>query len=106
MNGVYYNIVEVEEEMMRANGEETSYYYGQTDWEKNVVMIDKNIGKSKKRKTLYHELMHVYIKEFITTEEINKVNEEIICDLSANAHDIIHEIVEEYFKNRNIKEGK
>jgi hypothetical protein len=23
----------------------------------------------------------------------------MLCDISANAHDIIHEIVEEYFKN-------
>ena len=101
MNGVYYSIAEVEEEYMKDGEDEDHYYYGQTDWEKHLVMLDKKLGLSKKKKTLYHELMHVYIKEYITTETLEDINEEILCDFSANSHDIIHKIVEDYFKIDN-----
>lgn len=100
MNRTEYWIVEVEEERMRG-GEEGEYYYGQTDYERHLVMIDEKLGENKKRKTLYHELMHVYIKEYITTEELGNISEEMLCDFSANAHDIIHEITEKYFKKGN-----
>ena len=40
------------------------------------------------------------IKE-VTQEELQKeiADEEELCDISANSHDIIHKIVEDYFKN-------
>ena len=57
--------------------------------EKSVIQI--------KRKTLIHELTHCYIREYITHEEKN-YSEEMVADISANSHDIIHKIVEDYFK--------
>lgn len=59
---------------------------------KRLCMIDK-----KKKKTLYHELTHVYIREYLTSRDIDP-NEEVLCDISANSHDIIHKIIENYFK--------
>lgn len=98
MNGVYYNIIEVDEDRMKESEDDEHYYYGQTDWQRHLVMLDRETGESKKRRTLYHELMHVYIKEYVTTEDLENISEEMLCDFSANAHDIIHEIVEAYFE--------
>ena len=44
--------------------------------------------------------MHVYKDVFIGNEEW-KISEEELCDISACSHDIIHKIVEDYFKRVN-----
>lgn len=103
MNGVEFTIKEVDQLKMREwqVEEEDGYYYGQTHFMTQEVWIEGSLSKEKKRKTLYHELMHVYIREYLTTRDINFDDEEVLCDISANAHDIIHKIVEEYFKKRS-----
>ena len=50
-----------------------------------------------KRKKLMHELMHCYIEEYVSLE-LEDYKEETLCNISANSHDIIHKIVEDYFK--------
>lgn len=101
MNDSYYTIVEVEQEELQKemSDENDGYYYGQTRFQKQIVLIDKNLSIERKRKTLIHELTHVYIREYLTTRDINP-DEEVLCDISANSHDIIHKIVEDYFKNK------
>lgn len=101
MNDSYYIIVEVEQEELKKemSDENDGYYYGQTRFQKQIVLIDKNLSIERKRKTLIHELTHVYIREYLTTRDINP-DEEVLCDISANSHDIIHKIVEDYFKNK------
>lgn len=64
---------------------------------KRKKWIDKDLPIEKKKKTLYHELTHVYIREYLTSRDINP-NEEVLCDIAANSHDIIHKIVKSYFK--------
>ena len=44
-----------------------------------------------------HELMHCYIDCYVSFQAV-VYNEEILCHISANSHDIIHKIVEDYFK--------
>lgn len=99
MNGVEFEIKEVEQSEMSKwqCDEEDSYYYGQTHFMTQEVWIDKILSKEKKRKTLIHELTHVYIREYLTSRDISP-NEEVLCDINANSHDIIHKIVEDYFK--------
>jgi len=99
MNGVEYEIKEVEEKDFWEYKveEQDGYYYGQTHFMTQEVWIDKTLPKEKKRKTLIHELTHVYIREYLTSRDISP-DEEVLCDISANSHDIIHKIVEEYFK--------
>lgn len=63
----------------------------------NIIFIDKNLTQDRKRKVLIHELTHCYISEYIAHEE-KQFNEEDVADISANSHDIIHSIVEKYFK--------
>lgn len=100
MNGVLYTIKEVFQNKFweNQNDEQDGYYYGQTHFQTQEVWIDKTLSDDKKRKTLYHELTHVYIKEFITTGDI-EFNEEVLCDIAANSHNVIHEIVENYFSS-------
>ena len=62
-----------------------------------MILIDKDLSYSRKRKTLIHELTHVYIREYVTTREVD-INEETLCDIAANSHDVIHEILDEYFE--------
>ena len=60
------------------------------------MLLNKDIHIEIKKKTLYHELTHVYIREYLTSRDISP-DEEVLCDISANSHDIIHKIVEDYF---------
>ena len=100
MNGSFYVIEEVDQEELQKEitDESDGYYYGQTRFREQFILIDKELSVERKRKTLIHELTHVYIREYITTRDINP-NEEVLCDIHANSHDIIHKIVTDYFKN-------
>lgn len=99
MNDSFYAIIEVSQEELQKEiaDENDGYYYGQTRFQKQIILIDKDLSVERKRKTLIHELTHVYIREYLTTRDINP-DEEVLCDIHANCHDIIHKIVENYFK--------
>lgn len=99
MNGIEYIIKEVTQKEFWdfQVDEEDGYYYGQSHFQTQEVWIDNALPPDKKRKTLYHELTHVYIREYLTSRDINP-NEEVLCDISANSHDIIHKIVDDYFE--------
>lgn len=73
------------------------YYFGRTKFNLQEIWLDKDIPIDLKKKTLYHELLHCYRGCYIGFCELNNCDEDFWCDLSANSHDIIHEIVEEYF---------
>lgn len=81
------------------SNEDIETVYGLTDFENKRVYINMQICKQKKTHTLMHELMHVYIEEYCCPK--NEYDEEELCNFSANSHDIIHKIVEEYFKEDN-----
>lgn len=99
MNNVTYTIKEVSQKEFwdYQVDEKDGYYYGQSHFQTQEVWIDKDLSIEKKRKALYHELMHIYIREYLTSQNISS-NEEVLCDISANSHDIIHKIVEDYMK--------
>ena len=110
MNNIEYQIKEVDqkeykeyrkEEDKKTECEETDttkgMYFGATHSYQNIIFLDKYLPKDRKKKTLIHELTHCYIAEYITHEE-TQFSEENVADIGANSHDIIHKIVEEYFK--------
>ena len=105
MNNCFYEIKEVsQEELQREiSDEEDGYYYGQTRFQKQIILMDKDLSIERKRKTLIHELTHIYIREYLTTRDISP-DEEVLCDIHANCHDIVHKIVEDYFKEENKEE--
>ena len=79
--------------------EERGDIYGLTCYEKQKIYLWKDIVFEKKRQTLMHELMHCYIDCYVSFQAM-EYNEEILCHISANSHDIIHKIVEDYFKTK------
>lgn len=74
-------------------------YFGATHTYSNIIFIDKDLSLDRKRKTLIHELTHCYISEYITHEE-KQFSEEDVADISANSHDIVHAIVDNYFNKK------
>ena len=110
INGIEYVIKEVNQkeykEFRQMEDEENGceitnikdgVYFGASHHGVNIVFLDKKLPKDRKKRVLIHELTHCYISEFITHEE-KIYDEEDIADISANSHDIIHKIVEDYFK--------
>ena len=90
-------VLEDEEDGVDISDVKNGIYQGSTHHTKGIVYIDKNLPHEIKRKTLIHELTHCYIREYITHEE-KTYSEEMVADIVASSHDIIHKIVEDYFE--------
>ena len=94
MNNQEWEIKEINQEEFNDNLDHTKeegYFFGQSHFNTQEIWIDKSLKREKKRNTLYHELMHVYLKTYVTNGDCS-YDEEAMCDISANSHDIIHEI--------------
>ena len=72
-------------------------YFGITYCDEQLILIEKDLHPDRKRLTLMHELTHCYINCYITHQEL-EYNEEYVCDVVANSHDIISKIIKKYFK--------
>ena len=101
MNDRYWIIKEVGQEEFWKDEEKTKdgYYFGRTCFDIQEIWLDKDISIEQKRKTLYHELTHCYRGMYIGFNSLDGQDEEIWCDIVENSHDMIHRIVEEYFRN-------
>lgn len=99
INGEKWYITEVPQERFVDNEDGERLYFGQTHYDTGQIWLYRDLNWDKKRKTLYHELMHVYIKTFITSSDM-KFDEELLCDISANAHDVVQDIAERYFNQK------
>lgn len=105
MNDRVWHIVEVDQEsfwtadneLEKMNSKE--YYFGRTMFDRNVIWLWKDASQEQKRKTLMHELLHCYRGSYVTFNDIN-CDEDFWCDMCANSHDIIHDIVERYFDSK------
>lgn len=71
---------------------------GLTFYKEHKIWIASELCAGEKERTLKHELTHCYIWEN-GFYNVDFNNEELICDFIASAIDIIHEIVERYFRN-------
>lgn len=99
INGRTWNILrKTQQEMFDYYKEDNvGYYYGQTHFKTQEIWISDDITKDQLPKTLFHELMHCYIRMYITTQDL-EYNEESLCDISSNAYDKITKIIEKYLK--------
>lgn len=114
MNGIEWNIIEISQveikqiqNKRKGNEEENikdinNRYYGITYTDECIIYLDKDLKKDRKRKTLLHELTHCYINNYITHED-KSYDEEMVADIVSNSFDIITNILNNYFKN---KEGE
>lgn len=101
MNNRTYEIKEVSQEDLRLEiGEIDGDYFGLTIPKKQEIWLWKDLNEEQKRITLMHELSHCYMFCYITFNK-TEFNEDDWADISANSHDIIHKIVEDYFKGDN-----
>ena len=114
MNDIEYQIIEMSQkdykEFRKKEDEDTGceitdttqgVWYGASHHYQNTIVIDKDLKKDRKRRVLIHELTHCYISEYITHQE-QQYTEEDVADISANSHDIIHKIVEDYFNKTEL----
>lgn len=102
MNDRYWKIFIKSQQEMRDyyNEEKNGYYYGQTHFSTQEIWISEDIPDTQLDKTLFHELMHCYIRMFITTQEL-EYNEESMCDISSNAYVIISEIISSFLEYKD-----
>lgn len=103
INNREWEIIELSQEKIKekikeydGEVEEKGIYFGSTQTSNQKIYLDKDLCIEQKRQTLMHELMHCYIVCFLFSTK--NYDEEDLCNISANSHDIIHEIVEQYFK--------
>ena len=103
MNNRIWEIKEVDKDWLveeyKKEYEDGIYCFGLTRYSKQIIYLNNELCNDVKKQTLYHELTHVYIREYLTSRDISP-NEEVLCDISANSHDIIHKIVEDYFRDK------
>lgn len=84
--------------------ENATYCFGLTKYPIQTIYINNELCDEVKKQTLYHELMHCYLWNYV--HNFNEIGEEAMCDISANSHDIIHLVVRNYFKYlEGLREG-
>ena len=100
MNELEWTIKEVPQShfLSYEEGKEDEYTFGETHFPTQEIWICEDLVPTQKKRTLLHELMHCYIGCYIATE-LEDVDQEFICEISANSHDRLHTIVEEYMSN-------
>ena len=102
MNNLKWEIKEATAEEVKKtfnDNNENSYYCGSITHSSQIILINKETTIERQKETLYHELMHCYLYCYITNN-IDNLDEETFCDISAKSHDIIHKIVEDYFNKK------
>lgn len=101
MNNRDWEIKEKDEkEMQDYMNDKENNYFGLTIRSEQEIWLNKDLIKGQKRQTLMHELMHCYVSCYISLQELT-YNEESICDISSNAHDIIGKITDDYFNKKD-----
>ena len=77
-----------------------TYHFGRCLFKTQEIWLWKDVSKEQKRKTLIHELTHCYRGMYCTFMDLNNCDEDFWCDIASNSHDIIHDIVDRYFKDK------
>ena len=104
INNEKWEIIETSQEKMCEEYNEEfkndgNFYNGITCPITKKILLYEDLDSQQKKKTLYHELMHCYLFTYISFNNIDFCIDDF-CDISANSHDIIHKIVEDYFKDK------
>ena len=101
MNDREWQIIETNQSKMceiEQTKEETGYkYFGICCYGEQTIYLWEELKQEQKRATLMHELLHCYIGVYCSFGNVTW-NTDLVCDICSNSHDIIHKIVEDYFK--------
>lgn len=84
---------------MNNNADEGSYYFGQTWLTNNTIYICEDVSEEIQLRALRHELMHCYLWSS-GLRCVPTYNEEMVCDLAANAAEFINEVVEKFITSQ------
>ena len=85
--------------IMCGSDKRETFTHGSTQYSDQVIYL--NSETPNKRKTLCHELTHCFMYEYGHNQQEKEYNNEDVCEICACSHNIIHEIVEDYFKEGN-----
>ena len=101
INNRDWEIIETSQSKMceKENVEENNEnkFYGLCCYNTQIIYLWEDLCKQQKRETLMHELLHCYLGCYCSFEDISW-NTDVVANICANSHDIIHKIVEDYFK--------
>ena len=102
MNGRTFTIKHASEnelwgEIGEQNKKDSNYFGRFRPYDQEILLSDE-LSKEQERYTLIHELTHCYIWTYMS--KFDSLEEEDICNIHMNSHDIIHKIVENYFKTK------
>ena len=105
MNDREWEIIELSQEDVQKHFKDYKWdgeplkgkYFGLTYFDEQKIYIDKDLHVQQKVQTLLHELMHCYIGSYLSSSQEQMFNEELVCDISANSHIMISNIICKYF---------
>ena len=80
--------------------ENGSKYFGLCCYDKQIIYLWEDLHEQQKRETLMHELIHCYMGVYCSFEDV-AWNTDLVCNICANSHDMIHKIVNDYFKEKS-----
>lgn len=95
INNTTWRIEEVSEAEMD-NEMRNDYTLGVTIYREQKIMLLSNQPNMKK--TLIHELLHVWLYENGHNAQERQFNHEDVCEIMASCYDFINEIVNSYFQ--------
>ena len=98
MNNSDWEIKEIsnaEMNILISSDKQETFTHGTTQYDCNTIFINEETPN--KKNTLYHELTHCFMYEYGHNQWQKEFNNEDVCEIVASSHDIIHDIVEEYF---------
>lgn len=104
INGSEWNIIELSNYTMKTqfNCNDDDYLHGITKYSENTIYINKSSLEIKR--TLKHELMHVWLYMYGHNQDNKVFDNEDVCEIVASSNDFINDIVDLYFrKNKGIK---
>ena len=104
MNGRIFKIeTATENELWGDVGEQNkkdSNYFGRFRPFDQKILLNELLTKEQTKYTLIHELTHCYIWCFMS--KFDSFDEEDICNIHMNSHDIINKIVNDYFEEASL----
>lgn len=102
MNNRDWEIKEIPQEMFETTSDpkEQGNCFGMCAYDEQIIYLWDKLHEQQKKATLMHELLHCYIGCYFSFEDISNYPEDVMCNICANSHNIIHNIVEEYFSKK------
>lgn len=74
--------------------------FGITDYQEQIIYIWEDLHDEQKTQTLIHELTHCYIGCYMSFEDMSW-HVDVICNMVANSHFIINDIMRTYAQYKN-----